>query len=165
MSGKEFKGKNVKQVSIDGVDESLISNFRRFLHEWVFLQMKSVREEGLSIPQLFTLRYLYYNKDKNLSSIACFMGVSKPAVTGLINTLEKEGFVKREHNLVDRRKIEIVLTRKSLALFGKFESRSIFVIDEFLQSIPKDSLAQLNKTMVLLTEKLNQAIAPGEAKR
>ncbi len=140
------------------LQEDLKKNFRKLFHEWIFFQMKFVRDEGLAIPQLFTLRFLYYNKPRDLSSIADFMGVSKPTVTGLMNTLEKDGFVKRVHDSDDRRRIDLVLTDKSLEIFKRFESKTTFVIDEFLNSIPKDSLLKLNYTMTALGQKLGEAI-------
>ena len=140
------------------LQEDLKANFRKLFHEWIFFQMKFVRDEGLAIPQLFTLRFLYYNKPKDLSSIADFMGVSKPTVTGLMNTLEKDGFVKRVHGSDDRRRVDLVLTEKSLELFKRFESKTTFVIDGFLNSIPEDSLLKLNDTMTALGENLREAI-------
>lgn len=119
--------------------------------------MKFVRDEGLAIPQLFTLRFLYYNKPKDLSTIADFMGVSKPTVTGLMNTLEKDGFVRRAHDEEDRRRIDIILTEKSLELFKRFEAKTTFVIEEFLSSVPEDSQLKLNETMTTLGEKLRDA--------
>ncbi len=120
--------------------------------------MKFVRDEGLAIPQLFTLRFLYYNKPRDLSTIADFMGVSKPTVTGLMNTLEKDGFVKRAHDEEDRRRVDIILTEKSLELFKRFEAKTTFVIEEFLSSIPEDSQMKLNVTMTMLADKLRDAM-------
>lgn len=146
---------NPEDISLQ---EELKFNFRQLFHEWIFFQMKFVRDEGLAIPQLFTLRYLYYNKPKDLSSVADFMGVSKPTVTGLMNTLEKDGFVRRAHDEEDRRRIDIVLTEKSLELFKRFEAKTTFVIEEFLNSVPEDSQVKLNETMTTLGEKLREAM-------
>lgn len=140
------------------LQENLKSNFRELFHEWIFFQMKQVRDEGLAIPQLFTLRFLYYNKPKDLSSVAEFMGVSKPTVTGLMNTLEKDGFVKRVHGSEDRRRVDIVLTEKSHSLFKRFETKTTFVIEEFLNSVPEESQMKLNDTMATLAEKLREAV-------
>lgn len=142
---------------IDQLKERIKLNFRKLLHEWIFFQMKFIREEGLAIPQLFTLRYLYYNRPKDLSSIADFMGVSKPTVTGIMNTLEREGFVRREHDPDDRRRIDIVLTEKSLGLFRRTESMTTFVFEEFINSIPEDSLEKIGDTMTAIAKELREA--------
>lgn len=132
------------------------SNFKELLREWIFFQMKFVRKEGLAIPQLFTLRYIYYNRPENLTSIAEFMGVSKPTVTGIIGTLEKDGFLKREMNPNDRRRVDIVLTEKSVDLFKRFESLTTFVIEDFVQSLPEEDLVKINDTMEGLAKKLRE---------
>lgn len=138
--------------------DSVKGSFRNFFHQWIFLQMKFIREEGLAIPQLLTLRLLYYNKPRDLSSLAEFMGVSKPTITGIMNTLEREGFVQREHDIEDRRRIDMVLTTKSLDLFSKFESLTTYVLDELVASCPPDSLENLNATLLSLGEKLRNSI-------
>jgi MarR family transcriptional regulator for hemolysin len=149
-----------KVPETQGVDlsDSVKWSFRNFFHQWIFLQMKFIREEGLAIPQLFTLRFLYYNKPKDLSTLADFMGVSKPTITGIMNTLEKEGFVKREHGVEDRRRIDMVLTQKSLDLFTKFESLTTYILDELVASCPENSLENLNRTLVALSNKLKDSI-------
>ncbi len=134
--------------------DSVKGSFRNFFHQWIFLQMKFIREEGLAIPQLFTLRFLYYNRPKDLSSLADFMGVSKPTITGIMNTLEREGFVRREHDTEDRRRIDMVLTQKSLDLFSRFESLTTYVLDELVASCPADSLEHLNSTLISLGNQL-----------
>lgn len=147
------------ETTNNNLEEAVKTNFRKLFHEWIFFQMKFIREEGLAIPQLFTLRYLYYNHPKTLSSIADFMGVSKPTVTGIMNTLEKDGFVRRMQDPDDRRSIDLVLTKKSLDLFCRFETRTKFVLDEFLQSVPQDSISKLNCTMTGLAEKLRETVS------
>ena len=137
--------------------DSVKGNFRNFFHQWIFLQMKFIREEGLAIPQLFTLRFLYYNKPKDLSSLAEFMGVSKPTITGIMNTLERDGFVRREHDSVDRRRVDMVLTEKSLDLFSRFETMTTYVLDELVASCPTESLAKLNDTLISLGGKLRNS--------
>lgn len=132
------------------------SNFKELLREWIFFQMKFVRKENLAAPQLFTLRYIYYNHPEDLTSIADFMGVSKPTVTGIIGTLEKDGFLRRETNEDDRRRVDIVLTEKSVDLFKRFESMTTFVIEEFIESIPENDLVKINETMVKLASKLKE---------
>ncbi len=142
-----------KEVTLQ---DSLKSNFRELFHEWIFFQMKMVREEDLSIPQLFMLRFLYYNRPRDLSSIASFMGVSRPTITGIMNTLEKDGFIRRTRDRRgrDRRRTDVSLTQKSLNLFSRFESLTTFIIEDFLSSIPEEAMLNLNDTMIGLTERL-----------
>lgn len=148
-------------VNEEPIEESIKKNFRKLFHEWIFFQMKFIREEGLAIPQLFTLRYLYYNRPKDLSSVADFMGVSKPTVTGIMNTLERDGFIVRKRDSEDRRRIDLVLTDKSQDLFGRFESMTKFIVEDFVNSVSEDTLIKLDQSITNLIDKLGQAIADG----
>ena len=158
MNSDDRKTEDSAKSGYKELADSVKGSFRNFFHQWIFLQMKFIREEGLAIPQLFTLRFLYYNKPKDLSSLAEFMGVSKPTITGIMNTLEREGFVKREHDTEDRRRIDMVLTEKSLDLFTRFESLTTYVLDELIASCPPDSLEHLNSTLISLGIKLKNSI-------
>lgn len=121
--------------------------------------MKLIRDEGLAIPQLFILRYLYYNRPENLTSMADFLGVSKPTITGIMNTLEKDGYVRRKHDRKDRRNIDISLTQKSLDMFSRFEAMTRFVIDGFVESFQEESLQNLNEVMIDVSERLRKTIS------
>lgn len=142
----------------DELRESLKSNFRRLFHEWIFFQMRVVRSEELSIPQLFMLRFLYYKRPGDLSSIASFMGVSRPTITGIMNTLEKDGFIRktRDRRSRDRRRISVNLTQKSKDLFSRFEDQTTFIIEDFLGSIPEDTMVNLNDSMLSLADRLKE---------
>lgn len=144
--------------SEDELRKSVKSNFRKLFHEWIFFQMRIVRGEDLSMPQLFMLRFLYYNRPKDMSSIASFMGVSRPTITGIMNTLEKDGFIRRTRDGRgrDRRRTDIILTRKSLDMFSRFENLTMFIVEDFLGSIPEDAMVNLNSTMLSLAEKLKE---------
>ncbi len=119
--------------------------------------MKFVRKEGLAVPQLLMLRYIYYTRPENLSAIAEFMGVTKPTVSGIMATLEKDGYVIREINPGDRRIVNILPTAKSEDLFKRLEAMTEFVIDGFVQCISDDDLRRLNESMIILTEKLRDS--------
>ena len=59
----------------------------------------------LSFPQFFLLGHLCSQGDLGMSRIAELMGHSTPAATGLVQRLEKLGYVRRTHGKEDRRKV------------------------------------------------------------
>jgi len=65
---------------------------------------------NLSFPQFFLLTYLSNEDYLTMSAIAKKMGHSTAAATGLVNRLEKLGFVERVHAAEDRRKIMVRIT-------------------------------------------------------
>ncbi len=144
--------------------KELKHNMARLFHEWAFMQIKNIREEGLALLQLFTLRYLYYRKPGDLSTVAEFMGVSKPAITGAMDTLERDGYVRRMHDTDDRRRIDIELTDRSLEILERFESRTWSIMDDFFESMPVQCQNALNELAIGIIEKLGKD-SPGLKER
>jgi len=65
---------------------------------------------NLSFPQFFLLTCLSNEDYLTMSAIAKKMGHSTAAATGLVDRLEKLGFVERVHAAEDRRKIMVRIT-------------------------------------------------------
>lgn len=75
------------------------------------LNLSSELNRGnLSFPQFFLLTYLSSEDYLTMSAIAKKMGHSTAAATGLVDRLEKLGFVERVHAAEDRRKIMVRIT-------------------------------------------------------
>jgi DNA-binding MarR family transcriptional regulator len=81
---------------------------RRFL-----LKLSEALSHGsVSFPQYFLLGYLDKQEVITMSGIASKMGHTTAAATGLVDRLEKLGYVQRSHALDDRRKVMVGITKK-----------------------------------------------------
>ena len=86
----------------------------------------------ITLPQFLILGFLHNNGDSKMCGIAKFMSVTTAAMTGMVDRLEKCGYVKREHKPQDRRIINVSLTHKGLELVKKInEERRHMIIDVF----------------------------------
>ena len=86
----------------------------------------------ITLPQFLILGFLYSSGDSKMSGIARFMSVTTAAMTGMVDRLEKCGYVKRGPDLKDRRVIKIILTQKGMDLVKKInEERRRMIIDIF----------------------------------
>jgi len=63
-------------------------------------------------------------------------GISAPSVTGIVDRLEKSGFVKRIRDKKDRRAINIELTKKGINAGSKITMSIIARWKEILDSLP-----------------------------
>lgn len=70
----------------------------------------------VSFPQFFLLGHLCSQGPTGMSRIAELMNHSTPAATGLVQRLEKLGYVHRTHEREDRRKVNVVATPKGTRL-------------------------------------------------
>lgn len=86
----------------------------------------------ITLPQFLILGFLHNNGDSKMCGIAKFMSVSTAAMTGMVDRLERYGYVKREHEPQDRRIINVNLTQKGLELVRKINhERRHMIIDVF----------------------------------
>lgn len=70
----------------------------------------------VSFPQFFLLGHLCSQGPTGMSRIAELMNHSTPAATGLVQRLEKLGYVRRSHEREDRRKVNVAATAKGTRL-------------------------------------------------
>lgn len=70
----------------------------------------------VSFPQFFLLGHLCSQGPTGMSRIAELMNHSTPAATGLVQRLEKLGYVRRTHEREDRRKVNVAATPKGTRL-------------------------------------------------
>jgi DNA-binding MarR family transcriptional regulator len=74
-------------------------------------------EHGMS-PGRFTMLMMLYDKPvgeprpRTPAELADLTGVTRATITGLVDTLERDGLVRREHDSGDRRMMRIHLTPK-----------------------------------------------------
>ena len=82
------------------------------------VQRMTVREVNLTPPQFQTLRLLWENDRQPFKDLAASLGCKRPTMTGIVDTLEKNGLVTRQPNSMDRRSLLVTLTQKGKALKG-----------------------------------------------
>ncbi|MGD1816721.1 MAG: MarR family winged helix-turn-helix transcriptional regulator [Pleomorphochaeta sp.] len=78
------------------------------------LHSKKLKKQfGLTGPQLMVLKAIANNSNMQISAIAKDISLSQATVTSILDRLELQGYAKRQRNLLDKRKVNIVLTEKS----------------------------------------------------
>ncbi|MCH1420379.1 MAG: MarR family transcriptional regulator [Akkermansiaceae bacterium] len=93
------------------VDPNRLADFVMMTQRSCILNLSSELNRGnISFPQFFLLTYLSSENYLTMSAIAKKMGHSTAAATGLVDRLEKLGFVERVHAAEDRRKIMVRIT-------------------------------------------------------
>ncbi len=68
-----------------------------------------VKKIGLTGPQLFIIKELSLNENITPGTLAKYMSISQATITSMIDRLETKGYVKRQRDAKDRRKVKIVL--------------------------------------------------------
>ena len=74
---------------------------------------KEAEKRGLSYTEVSTL-YFLKGGEKNVSSLAEFVGVNKSTMVEILDKLENEGLITRSRDEKDRRVVLVKITQKGL---------------------------------------------------
>ncbi len=97
-----------------------IADFILFSQREFLLNLsKDLSRGNISFAQFYLLSYLSASRELTMTDIARKMGHSTAAATGLVDRLEKLGYVERMHAADDRRKVMVSITTKGIELVGK----------------------------------------------
>lgn len=97
-----------------------LADFLMLAQRSCFLEIsKDLNAGRISYAQLFLLGCLDQAESLTMSEIAKKMGHSTAAATGLVDRLQKLGYVARMHAEEDRRKILVMITEKGRRIIRK----------------------------------------------
>lgn len=107
------------QVSRDVAISEIMQSLRR-----VFKAIQNYSHEvsskfGITGPQLWVLKTIYQNGNLSLSELSKRMYLHPSTVSGVVDRLEKKGYVLRDRDREDRRVIKVQLTVKGKRLVHK----------------------------------------------
>ncbi len=107
------------------------------------------REYGLTTSQYNVLRILR-GEGRPMPSleIADRMVQVVPAITGLIDRLEKQQLVKRQRCAEDRRVIHVELTDKARALLKQIDEPDLQLHKQLIGHLTRKELKELNRLLV-----------------
>jgi DNA-binding MarR family transcriptional regulator len=104
----------MKEVASD------VADFIMFTQRSFLLNLSRELNKGnVSFAQFFLLGYLANESFLTMTDISRKMGHSTAAATGLVDRLEKLGYVQRLHASEDRRKVMVQITEKGVELVGR----------------------------------------------
>lgn len=142
------------------MDLDLMFNFARsmqLLHKLMVQTESYFHSQGLSKGRFLILVHLLISEHpegESISDLCPYYTVSSATMTGLLDTLEKEGLVERLPNPSDRRKVNVRITEKGRAFMMDFLPRHQHNVKEM-----SSPLAPGDRVMLpLILQKLNDGI-------
>jgi DNA-binding MarR family transcriptional regulator len=134
--------------------DQVFTEFRRVIANVVLYNDHVAQQTGLSASESQFMHLLALNGDMSPSQLAQQSGLTSGTVTGVLDRLEKLGFVRRENHPSDRRKVVVVLdeaaVRSAMEPFYADQGRALAaVIDRFTTA----ELETILRFLVLLTER------------
>ncbi len=124
----------------------------------VDIESKKIQKEyGVSIPQVLCLNFLHEspNYQSTQGEIRKFLNLNSSTVSGIINRLEKKGFLARLPKSGDKRVVNIALTSSGDELLNSIPPLLHDQLSEKLQSLNQDELNSVEKSLNILVTLLD----------
>ena len=120
---------------------------------------KAWQSTGLSHAEISMLFMLHYHQDINAKQVAEYLGISKSAVSQLLDPLEDKHLIRRSRAVNDRRIVRIDLTPSGRQLIKKVQKLKFAGLRSSLDSLNDAELSQmasLHQKMSVRSIKQNQ---------
>lgn len=137
--------------------KDIIIDIRKIVRSINLESKRILKEFGISIPQLLCLGYLrtkqnYMSTHKELTE---YLSLNSSTVTGIINRLEKKGYIARLPKQGDRRVTYLALTSNGASVLEKTPDLLHEKLSRSLAKLPPHEVQQLKGSLSLLIEALD----------
>jgi DNA-binding MarR family transcriptional regulator len=155
MSGPESNQQQSTPAERDAVIEKFAGLGRQLSQATVLFHAQIAEHVGLSSTDHKCLD-LAVQADQPLTAgqIAELSGLSTGAVTGVIDRLERAGFVRRVRDPHDRRKVLVEVSRGSLTRYGNAYDGLWSALDSSLTGYTDDELKAIERFVVTMVAAL-----------
>ena len=134
-------------------DAGRLADFIMFTQRSFLLNLsKELNKGNVSYAQFFLLGYLAKEDYLTMTHISKKMGHSTAAATGLVDLLEKLGYVQRLHASDDRRKVMVQITRKGIDLVDKMREDIIENLVEVMAEMDSGVTSAVMEASDLINE-------------
>jgi len=140
--------------------EAFIRNFREVQPKFSRLCMRKLVQSGLTMPQ-YALLNLVVAEPVSMKDLSARLLVSKPAVTNLVDRLEKHGFLKRIQVANDRRISLIEIRPKGQKLIRDMQSTALGVLLRALEKFTPSERTVITKFHEVLSVCFDQDLSKG----
>jgi DNA-binding MarR family transcriptional regulator len=132
------------------------------LSRWIQLQMTDDEEHDLSMRQLSALQFID-GTETTLGDVARNLNVTPAVVTGLIDRLERRGYVRRVASVYDRRRVYIELTTAGEDVRDHAEDQLAKRLDSLLSNLSSEEINTLECGLRVM-EKVVASVEPRRTK-
>lgn len=137
-------------------DHAKLADFILYSQREFLLNLsRELNRDNISFAQFFLLSYLASSKELTMTDIARKMGHSTAAATGLVDRLEKLGYMERTHAIDDRRKVMVRVTSKGLDLVSRLRDElQLQIADAMAETSTNDAASFMSSYNTLDTADL-----------
>ena len=125
---------------------------------WLRGKLRS-HEPSWSLPQLHALGYVRLNPGTSLSELAGYLGIGLPTASTLVSRLVNAGYLQREEDPAERRRVSLSLTDSGRGRFEHALDLARQELAERLGRLSQRDLARITAAMAQLRRILDDDAA------
>lgn len=133
-----------------GPDADVWPVLRDTLAEIRLLGALVLRRYHLSVGQALTMHRIHDSGGLRLSALAAGLGISRPAASALVTSLEAQGWARRDRSPADRRGVVVRLTPPALDLLAAFDREFESMVRSATEGLPRELRVPTVKTLTAL---------------
>lgn len=111
----------------------------------------------VTVPQCLVMQELLAEGPRDVSRLAAFAGTSVSAMTRLVDGLAKRGFVERNRDPDDRRRVVVTLTEPGTAEAQRLLAMTDAGVQRVLAHVPVADRADVARVITILREAMDRA--------
>jgi DNA-binding MarR family transcriptional regulator len=111
------------------------------------LWVRQLRDHGLTIGRWQVLNVLNRFDGSRIGTIADLSGGEQPAVSRVIDQMERDGLVKRRPSLDDSRAVEVWITGQGRAVYDELMPAANAFVQRMLRALGDDEVEQLQSLL------------------
>jgi len=121
-------------------------------HLWV----RQLRDHGLNIGRWQVLNVLYTYDGSRIGTIADLSGGEQPAVSRVIDQMERDGLVKRRPSLNDSRAVEVWITQRGREIYTELMPEAKAFVARMLRTLSDAESEQMTDLLERLFSDLQE---------
>lgn len=145
-------------ASSHSTEMDIHQHFEHFMQRSLRGIMGSIKQDGLSMPQIYTLLYLYHEGEVRISDIGVLLEVGKAAASQLVERLVQQELVERVEDESDRRAKKIRLLPKSLRLIEKGQAVQRQLMGQVMAQLSPEQMETVRRAFMYLIEAMGEEV-------
>jgi DNA-binding MarR family transcriptional regulator len=146
------EGEMVSQISRNVAIYDTMQSLRRIFKALQNFSHEVSTKFGITGPQLWVLKTIFQNGSLPLGELSKKMYMHPSTITGVIDRLEKKGYVSRDRDRKDRRVIKVQLTPKGKRLVKRAPNPVQGKMLHGLRGLKKEKLDLIHESVQTLVE-------------
>ena len=110
---------NEKQIMAEHVSMQIIMRIRQIIQEMSKYSKYILEYYKITVPQLICLHEVYQHGPISIGALTKIVFLNNSTVTGIVDRLEKRGFVRRVRISKDRRQVHLEMTEPGIKFIKK----------------------------------------------